>query len=77
MGRGGSNPLSLIKEEIMAVVLMNVQKNFIGLSTDAKPTTPAAGSRFYETDTQLFYIYDGAAWRLSYYEPINEESGTD
>jgi hypothetical protein len=29
-----------------------------------KPTTPPAGSTFYETDTGATYVYDGAAWQL-------------
>ena len=37
--------------------------NFIGLSSDTKPTgLSGAGQTFYETNTGLTYIYDGSAW---------------
>lgn len=41
-------------------------RDFIGLSTDAKPTAADcdAGSTFYETDTKAGYIFDGSAWCL-------------
>jgi|SRR5215831_799023 len=36
---------------------------YIGLSGDAKATTGlAAGSQFYETDTNRWYFWDGARW---------------
>lgn len=39
------------------------RKDFIGLSTDTKPTNDVIiGSTFYETDTKAGYIYDGAEW---------------
>lgn len=43
----------------MTVVLLASIKSFLGLSTDTKPTDVPAGSRFYETDTQLGLIFDG------------------
>lgn len=39
---------------------------FIGLSTDNKPTDVGNGSTFYCMDTQQLYMYDeqGQQWRL-------------
>ena len=38
---------------------------FTGLSTDTKPTGNAVlGDRFFETDTRLWYIYDGSSWSV-------------
>ena len=48
----------------MTVVLISSIRNYVGLSSDTKPTAPTAGSTFYETDTGATYIYDGAAWQL-------------
>jgi hypothetical protein len=40
-------------------------KDFIGLSTDVKPTQGVfTGSTFYETDTKDYYLWDGANWGL-------------
>ena len=37
---------------------------YIGLSTDTKPTEGVlVGDEFFETNTRLYYIYDGAAWQ--------------
>jgi len=42
---------------------------FVGLSTDTKPTeTAVLGDRFFESDTRLWYIYDGTSWSM-----LNEE----
>lgn len=44
--------------------------NFLGLSTDTKPTEQSiydkilVGDRFFETDTRNWYIYDGVSWSL-------------
>ncbi len=47
----------------MAVKLMATIQNWIGLSTDSKPTGVAVGSTFLEYDTKLRYItYDGTNW---------------
>lgn len=43
----------------MAIRLITNIKTFVGLSGDAKPTDVPAGSRFFETDTQLGFIFDG------------------
>jgi len=37
-------------------------QRYMGLSTDTKPTTPAAGSTFYEGNTGYLWIYNGWAW---------------
>lgn len=39
--------------------------NFLGLSTEAKPTTGenvTDGSTFYEADTSKLYVYYGGTW---------------
>ena len=47
----------------MAVRLIATTKNFIGLSTDAKPTVGVPmGSTFLESDTSDTYIYNAAGW---------------
>ena len=38
-------------------------KDFIGQSTDTKPTDVGAGSTFIEGDTQTVYVFDGTTWR--------------
>jgi len=43
-------------------ILTRVIHRWIGLSTDTKPTAPAAGSTFYETNTGYSFIYNGYAW---------------
>lgn len=48
----------------MTVVKIGSSQTFVGLSSDAKPTAPPAGSIFLETDSGCTYIYDGAAWQL-------------
>ena len=47
------------------MVLVTAIQKYIGLSTDDKPTA-SAGSRFYETDTGITYIHDGATWQVKY-----------
>ena len=51
----------------MAYYKEGVIQRFIGASTDTKPTlqTSSAGSKFYETDTKLTYIWSGAAWTVN------------
>jgi hypothetical protein len=48
----------------MAVLMITTVKNFIGLSTDTKPTTEVPpGSTFWEHDTNCLYkTYDGTNW---------------
>ena len=46
----------------MTVILMTNEKTYIGVNADTKPTSPPAGSKFYETDTQDIYVYNGSAW---------------
>lgn len=43
------------------VSLIQSTQDFIGVSTETKPSA-IAGSLFYETDTQVTYIYDGDSW---------------
>ena len=42
----------------------NAPRDFIGLSTDAKPTGVPNTSSFYEMDTKKLYLYDAqhAVW---------------
>jgi hypothetical protein len=48
----------------MTVILTSsVPQSYVGLAADTKPTAPRAGALFYETDTGLSSIYDGAAWQ--------------
>ena len=46
------------------VRLENTVKRFVGTSSDTKPTIAASytGSWFYETDTDINYIWDGGQW---------------
>ena len=50
----------------MAVVLINrnVSKQYIGLSSDTKPTDTSVpvGSLFYCTDNKTVFIFNGTAW---------------
>jgi len=46
----------------MAVKKVTVIQRYQGASGDVKPTSPPAGSFFYETDTYDMYIYNGSAW---------------
>ena len=49
----------------MAVILITRAQDYIGLSSDTKPTVGVlAGSEFYETDSGATYIYDGSAWNI-------------
>ncbi len=48
----------------MAVKPMVVTQDYVGESTDTKPTKGVgAGSGFVELDTGDVYIYDGTLWR--------------
>ncbi len=42
--------------------LTDTAQNWIGLSTDTKPTAPAPGSTFFEVNTGYLFIYNGYAW---------------
>jgi len=49
----------------MAAVLITDTQNYIGTAAErAGLTTTAvkAGATFFETDTQLIYVWTGAAW---------------
>ena len=43
---------------------------FLGLSTDSKPSGVVRGSRFYETDSNKEFIFDGTAWHLFQKYPV-------
>lgn len=47
----------------MTVALLQDEPYFCGPSTDIKPLLLSAGSRFFETDTSQWYIFDGQVWR--------------
>ncbi len=42
--------------------LTDTAQNWIGLSTDTKPTAPAPGSTFFEVNTGYLFVYNGYAW---------------
>ncbi len=47
----------------MAVTRITTPHHYVGLAADAKPTANVpAGSRFFERDTGLEFIWDGTAW---------------
>lgn len=49
----------------MAAILITVIKNYIGTAAERgtlSTTGLPAGSKFFETDNHLWYIWDGAAW---------------
>lgn len=50
----------------MAYIRAHEKAEFVGLSTDTKPTLEAkdAGSRLYESDTLSWYIWNSSAWVL-------------
>lgn len=46
---------------------------FAGLSSDTKPTTDIGlMARFFETDTQDWYIFDGSSWTVDIGEPVRQ-----
>lgn len=49
------------------MIFYDNNKVFSGLSTDTKPLSAivVAGDRFYETDTNKLYEWDGTSWQLS------------
>lgn len=46
----------------MSEYRMAGQHDYMGLSTDTKPTNCEVNSLFLELDTGDFYYFDGAAW---------------
>lgn len=47
----------------MAVLLIDNIRNYVGLSSDSKPTGIPVGSVFFESDTRLIHkTYDGTNW---------------
>jgi hypothetical protein len=53
----------------MAVKLITTTKNYIGLSTDTKPTGASAGDTFFECNTGFLWIYNDFAWVPKSYMP--------
>lgn len=49
----------------MTVQMVTTIHNYIGLSTDGKPTdnTVPIGSEFYESDTKKKYVWNGTDWK--------------
>ena len=45
----------------MAKLIHSIQ-NWIGLSSDTKPSNPPVGSTFHESDTGEMFVYDGDIW---------------
>lgn len=49
---------------------------YMGLSTDAKPTSAEVGATLFETDTKIEFIFSGDSWELKNqktYEWLNQE----
>lgn len=46
----------------MAVTLKGASANYLGLSTDTKPTEAAVNSIFTELDTNTDYYFTGEDW---------------
>ena len=46
----------------MAVTLNGSRADYVGLSTDTKPTDALVNSLFLELDTGNFYYYNGSDW---------------
>lgn len=44
------------------ITLKGANADYVGLSTDEKPTNVSVNSLFLELDTGDFYYYDGTAW---------------
>ena len=38
---------------------------YIGISSDVKPTNPALGAEFLETDTKFEYVWNGVTWAMA------------
>lgn len=58
-GKGGKGYTIMIT---MSEYRMAGQHDYMGLSTDTKPTNCEVNSLFLELDTGDFYYFDGAAW---------------
>ena len=44
------------------MIIEKTRYDYIGLSTDTKPTTPIDGSTFYEADTSKLYFWYKNEW---------------
>lgn len=45
--------------------ITQITREFLGLSSDTKPTNVATGSKFIELDTKKVFIFDGSSWYLN------------
>ncbi|QHA00953.1 hypothetical protein [Dehalobacter restrictus] len=45
--------------------ITQITREFLGLSSDTKPTSVATGSKFIELDTKKVFIFDGSSWYLN------------
>ena len=57
----------------MAEILITRVQNYIGTAAERAAMTTTklpAGSKFFETDNHLIYIWDGAAWHKYELLPI-------
>ncbi|WP_368294239.1 hypothetical protein [Dehalobacter sp. TBBPA1] len=45
--------------------ITQITREFLGLSSDTKPTDVATGSKFIELDTKKVFIFDGSSWYLN------------
>ncbi len=68
----------------MAIKNLYVINTYSGLSSDTKPTSPPAGSTFYETDTKQTFFYNGTSWVIKEGEefdvsvyPVRAQGTTD
>ena len=43
--------------------LPDTYKEYMGLSTDQKPTSCGVNSLFYELNTKKVYYFDGSTWK--------------
>ena len=46
----------------VAVQKVEVQGNYVGYSTESKPTNAVKGNTYLELDTKKVFIYDGTKW---------------
>ncbi|AHF10362.1 MULTISPECIES: hypothetical protein [Dehalobacter] len=45
--------------------ITQITREFLGLSSDTKPTNVTTGSKFIELDTKKVFIFDGSSWYLN------------
>ena len=54
-----------MERDAVTVALIASIDRYLGLSSDTKPSAPAVGSTFYETDSGETYVYNGSAWTVT------------